>query len=203
MIKYYATVAIVTLLGSISPGPDFVVITKYALAHNRYNAIMASLGVVAGVAVHASYCVLGIAAIITHSLFLFNLIKYLGALYLIYLGIKSLLAKKCYILQSNSNELKTSSYMALREGFLTNVLNPKCTLFMLSIFTVVIEPQTVILSKIIYAVEIILIVTIWFIFLSYSLTTSIVKIKIEKLQNLLMPIVGLVFIILGLSIIFK
>ncbi len=201
MLGYY-TIALVALLAAISPGPDFVVIAKHAIAHNRQNAILASLGIGVGILLHSTYCVLGLAVIISQSLLLFSLIKYLGAAYLIYLGIKSFSSKKSHIdvKQPNSNQ---SRWAAFQDGLLTNVLNPKCTLFMLSVFTLVVKPHTPTLIQAIYGIEIAFITSAWFVFISYGLTVSVIKSKIEQCQQTVTKMIGAVLVALGIAVIFE
>lgn len=202
MFEYY-TIAIIAILAAISPGPDFVVVTKHAITHNRNNAIMASLGIGAGILIHSTYCIFGLAVIISQSLLLFSMIKYLGATYLIYLGLKSLLSKTNHLTLKNSTHKKISHWIAFRDGFLTNVLNPKCTLFMLSIFTLVVRPHTPIMTQIIYAAEIIFITAAWFVFLSYGLTLTVIKDKIEKIQHIVSRLIGGVLLALGIAVLFE
>lgn len=202
MFEYY-TIAVIAILAVISPGPDFIVVTKYAITHSRNNAIMASLGIGTGTLIHASYCILGLAVVISQSLLLFSIIKYLGAAYLIYLGLKSLFSKTNHLTLKSATHKKMSHWIAFRDGFLTNILNPKCTLFMLSIFTLVVRPHTPIAIQTIYAAEIILIASAWFIFLSYGLTLDVVKNKIEKVQHLASKLIGGVLLALGITVLFK
>src|SRR4030095_14393051 len=89
--------------------------------------IISSLGIMMGCFVHIIAAVVGLSAIIAESAIAFNIIKYIGAAYLIYLGIRSIISKK------KSLELKTGipklSYSKLFwQGALTNVLNPKVAL---------------------------------------------------------------------------
>lgn len=204
MIEYY-TIALIAILAAISPGPDFVVVAKNALTHNCRSAIMASLGVGVGVLVHSTYCVLGLAIVISQSLLLFSLIKYLGAAYLIYLGIKSLFSKSDRLPNQiqNNNTTNRSAWLAFRDGLLTNVLNPKCTLFMLSVFTLVVKPHTPSLVQAIYGIEIALITAGWFVFLSFGLTSKMIKSKIEKVQHVVEKLIGGVLIALGVAVVFK
>jgi len=203
MIEYY-TIALIAFLGAISPGPDFVVVAKNAITHNRANAIAASLGIGTGIVVHTSYCVLGLALVISSSLLLFSLIKYLGAAYLIYLGIKSLLSKKGHLATAiEKTKADASLWRAFRDGLLTNVLNPKCTLSMLAIFTLVVKPHTPTVVQASYGLEIVVITTIWFIFLSYGLTCTRVKTKIDRVQHIISKVIGTVLITLGIIVIFK
>ena len=202
MIEYY-TIALITLLGAISPGPDFVVVAKHAISHNRQNAIMASLGITTGILIHSTYCVLGLAVVISHSLLLFSIIKYLGAAYLIYLGIKSLISNKNHMDVQKKSQPQQSKWSAFRDGLLTNVLNPKCTLFMLSIFTLVVKPHTPTLTQASFGIEIAVISTLWFIFLSCSLTTPIIKSKIEKVSHRVSKAIGVVLVTLGIAVLFE
>lgn len=202
MIAYY-TIALVAFLAAVSPGPDFIVVAKHAVAHDRKNAILASLGIGAGILIHSTYCVLGLAVIISQSLLLFSLIKYLGAAYLIYLGMKSLFSSKSHLNIKQASKLPQSPWFALRDGLLTNVLNPKCTLFMLSVFTLVVHPHTPTLTQATYGVEIAFITALWFIFLSYGLTMAVIKAQIDKAQHIVTKVIGAVLVTLGIVVIFE
>lgn len=200
----YYTIAIIALLAAISPGPDFVVVAKNAMAHDRRHAILTSIGIGIGILVHAAYCVLGLAIVISHSLILFSTIKYLGAAYLIYLGIKSLLSKDGAALPKK-NEIKASrsDWLAFRDGLLTNVLNPKCTLFMLSVFTLVVQPHTPTWTQIIYGLEIAIIAIVWFVFLSIGFTHHLIRSKIMRVQKAVTKVIGVALVALGVSIVFE
>lgn len=204
MMEYY-TIAVIAILAAISPGPDFVVVVKNALSHDRKSALITSLGVSLGTLVHSTYCILGLAIIISKSILLFNMIKYLGASYLIYLGVKSLLSKEVSKNPMNA-QFKHSSITNSRsflDGFFTNVLNPKCTLFMLSVFTLVVKPNTPIGVQSIYALEIAVATLIWFVFLSYALTHKAIKKKVENVQHVVSKVIGVVLLGLGISILVK
>ncbi len=198
MFQYY-TIAVVAILAAMSPGPDFFIVSKHALMHSRYNAIMASIGIGVGILIHSIYCILGLAIIISQSILLFSIIKYLGAAYLIYLGVKNLFT------HSVNNQLpeavcKQSGFRAFTDGLVTNLLNPKCTLFMLSVFTLVISPQSGMLQKSMLSIEISLIHIVWFGFLSIGLTTYMIKKWISNIQNLITKVIGVVLIGLGILV---
>lgn len=202
MIEYY-TIALIAVLAAISPGPDFVVIAKNALAHNRQSALLASLGIGVGILIHTTYCVLGLAIVISQSLLLFSLIKYFGAAYLIYLGVKSLLSKQSHLQLQAKKSSHRSAWSSFRDGLLTNVLNPKCTLFMLSVFTLVVKPHTPTSVQVIYGLEIALITALWFVFLSFGLTVNSIKSRIEKVQHIVTKLIGGVLIALGIAVVFE
>lgn len=202
MVVYY-TIALIAILGAISPGPDFLVVTKHAIAHHRYNAIFASFGISAGILVHTTYCVLGLALIISHSIVLFSIIKYLGASYLVYLGVKSLISKSSNATPMIVSPIKNSLGFSFRDGLLTNVLNPKCTLYMFSIFTLVINPHTSRLIQATYGLEIAFISLFWFVFLSYGLTINVIKRQLDKAQRVVNKLIGGVLIALGIFVVFE
>lgn len=196
----FYTITLIAILGALSPGPDFVVVAKNAMSHNRRSGIMSALGVTAGILFHVSYCILGLAIIISKSLLLFSAIRYVGACYLIYLGVKGLFAKK-----SGSNNIKQSlsalSYFAaFKQGFLVNVLNPKCILFILSIFTVVIQPGTALHVQALYGIDITLITGAWFICLSLILTHHKIEKRLHKIQHVMTKVMGAVLLAFGIDI---
>ena len=73
-MEFY-TIAIIAFLGAFSPGPDFVIVAKNAIAHHRRAGVLTSAGIAAGLIFHSTYCILGLAVIISSSLLLFSTIK--------------------------------------------------------------------------------------------------------------------------------
>ena len=160
MTELLAVVAI-TFFAVISPGPDFAMVSRNSLLLSRRTGVLTALGIAAGVCVHVSYTLLGVGLLIQQSLWLFNLIKLAGAAYLIFLGIKMLRAQP-----ETGEELASqpalSSLGALRTGFLTNVLNPKTTIFIVSLFMQVVQPQTPLAVQLGYGAFIVLAHALWF-----------------------------------------
>jgi RhtB (resistance to homoserine/threonine) family protein len=131
----------ITILAVISPGPDFAMVTRNSLMLSRRAGVLTALGIGLGVLIHVSYTLIGVGLLIQQSLWLFNAIKLVGAAYLVWLGIKMLRAKA-----ENGPAKQTvaplSDIAALRTGFLTNALNPKTTVFIVSLFVQVVRPDT-------------------------------------------------------------
>jgi RhtB (resistance to homoserine/threonine) family protein len=202
MIAQFFSIAIIALLGAMLPGPDFAIVTKNSLFHSRKSGLFTSLGVGAAILVHMSYCVLGLGLVISSSLVLFNLIKYIGAAYLIYLGINALLSKQPNKIFPNQKTKKSqiSNFVSFRQGFLCNLLNPKATLFFLSLFAVIIRPDTPIYWKIIYGVEISSIAMIWFSCLTIILSHPHIKNALEKLEKYIAKLLGISLIGFGIAL---
>ena len=133
-------VALFTILAVISPGADFAMVTRSSYAQGRKAGLAAAVGIALGVQVHVLYTVLGIAVIISQSPGLFLAMKVLGAGYLIYLGYQSLTNTTRISLEGQPSAIGLLAVM--RTGFLTNALNPKTMLFVVSAYTQVVQPGT-------------------------------------------------------------
>jgi RhtB (resistance to homoserine/threonine) family protein len=160
----FFTIVIVHLLAVASPGPDFAVVVRQSVTFGRRTALWTSLGVGLGIFVHVAYSLLGIGLLISRSIVFFNMIKLAGALYLIYLGAKSLRAST-YQTSANRPEVAhpaPAAGQAVRTGFLTNGLNPKATLFFLSLFSVVISRETPIIIQAGYGLYMAAATAAWF-----------------------------------------
>src|SRR5690606_13661639 len=123
-----------------------------------------ALGVGSGILLHVAYSLLGIGLIVSQSIVLFNLFKWLSAAYLIYLGVQALRARPAVVtdLAAGAPVVARSARRAFVTGFITNGLNPKATLFFLSLFTVVIDPHTPLVVQALYGVYLTFATTLWF-----------------------------------------
>ena len=137
----WLSLAVLGLLIVISPGADFVLVLKNSVNQGRQAGIWTALGVSLAICVHISYSMLGISYLISQNEQLFDIIRYAGAAYLVYLGIKGIISadSKLGPMEETTQHISTWRYFA--QGFLCNVLNPKTMLFFLSIFSQVISPN--------------------------------------------------------------
>ncbi|MEZ8987729.1 LysE family translocator [Vibrio breoganii] len=129
----YTFIAAMTLL-TITPGLDTVLVIRNTSRGGKWDGYATSLGICLGLYLHATWSAIGVAAIISQSPDLFNGIKIVGAAYLIYLGVSGArsLRRGVGALQIDSSEKGVPRYISLREGFLSNVLNPKTAVFYLA-----------------------------------------------------------------------
>lgn len=136
MTSQIIVLALICFVSMLSPGPDFILVTRNSLLLPRRQALATALGIITGCFVHATYCVLGLAVIITQSVMLFSVLKYAGGCYLIYLGIKCLFARPAPDVEAAANgATHIGTGQAFRQGLLCNLLNPKLAVFLLSLFT--------------------------------------------------------------------
>ncbi len=172
----------ITVLAVISPGPDFAIVTRNSLVLSRGAGVLTALGIGLGVLIHVSYTILGVGVLIQQSLWLFQAAKLIAALYLIYLGIGMLRARPGGPL-SEQESPALSKLAALRTGFLTNVLNPKTTIFIVSLFMQVVRPDTPLATQIGYGVFISLAHIGWFSLVAVCLSTGVVRERLLSVRH--------------------
>ena len=157
-------IAVITIavFMAVLPGADFVMVTRTSIRNGRLAGLYTSLGICLSICIHASYSIAGLAVIIANSTWLFSLIKYLGAAYLIYIAWQLLTTRELLNSEQNSQSVTMSPMAALRLGFTCNMLNPKAPIFFLSIFTQVVSLDTPLVMQISYGLIIMLAHLIWF-----------------------------------------
>lgn len=175
----FLLIASAHLLAVASPGPDFAIVLRYAVRYGRNTAIYASIGIGAAILLHVTYSLVGIGVLIKTTPWLFQLLSVAAALYLIYLGQGAIRAKAPPLaatadITAPAEETPTHT-SAFVSGFITNGLNPKATLFFLSLFAVIISAQTPLSYKVIYGVYMAVATAAWFCLLSCLLTQQRVR----------------------------
>lgn len=197
----FLTVATVHLLAVMSPGPDFIMITRNTLVYSRRTGIYSAIGLGFGIGVHVLYSLLGIGFLISQSILLFNIIKFIGAGYLFYIGYKSLTAKASHFqLKDEEKKKDISKFDALKIGFITNVTNPKATLFFLALFTQVISLSTPIMIQLLYGIEMMIMTALWFMLVAFLFSHHLIKKRFEKVQHIAERIMGAILIALGVKL---
>jgi threonine/homoserine/homoserine lactone efflux protein len=185
----------------MSPGPDMMLIVKHSGAKERWPVMACIAGICCGVSVHVTFSILGIAAAIAASATLFLLMKLAGAGYLVFLGLKSLFSRGGLNLDKAQNSLREKRTTPFLDGLLCNVLNPKVTLFILAIFTQVIEPSTPVFDKIIYGLFIALeAFIVWNIFVLFVRTRYVLNF-IQRFQVAIDRVVGIFLIGFGSALV--
>jgi len=206
MLAQFFTIGLLMLLSSMLPGPDFALVVRNSVSHSRRAGLYTSLGVGVAILVHISYCMLGLAIVISKSLVLFSIIKYIGAAYLIYLGIGALLSKPNVIVAKDDSfapqKAQISAFVAFRQGFLCNLLNPKATLFFLALFTVIIKPATPVYWEMVYAAEMFLIITGWFCGLTLLLSHPKVLASLNRVEKYITKALGVFLVGFGVALAF-
>ena len=199
-LSTYIIILTATFIAMVSPGPDFLITMRNALGVGRASGIATAIGIGCAIFVHVGYSVVGIAVLISQSILLFSIIKYLGAAYLIWMGIGALRSKGWEMAVEKATNKHKSLKKSFVEGFVTNVLNPKATLFFLALFTQVIAPETPKTWMAIYGTSIALVVGTWFSIVSVLLTQPKIRAKLSAMSVWIDRVTGGLFIALGLKI---
>ncbi len=198
----FMTVALVHLLAVASPGPDFAVVVRESVTQGRRIGSWTALGVGCGIFVHVAYSLLGIGLIVSQSIVLFNLFKWLAAGYLLYLGWRALRARPMSL--DTADEVGTTSdrspWQAFAVGFVTNGLNPKATLFFLSLFTVVISADTPLWVQAGYGVYLAGATALWFLLVAWLFSRGRVRAGFARMGHWFDRLTGAVLIGLGVRL---
>ena len=197
----FLTIAVAHLFAVASPGPDFAIVTRQCVLSGTRAGVWTALGVGSGILLHVSYCLLGVALLLSGSPMLFNIMKLLAAAYLLFLGVRALRSQGFHADETaKSAQSVFSPYQAVLQGFLTNGLNPKATLFFLALFTVVIDPQTPMSVQLFYGAYLAIATFIWFSLLSFFLGHKLVRERMLKLGIWFERGMGVVLILLALQL---
>ena len=138
----FSQVALAHLLAVASPGPDFAIVLRQGLVKGRGPALRTAAGIGTGILVHVAYSLLGLGLLLRSSPPVFTALKFAGAAYLAWLGVQGLRARPGSVLPSTETAAAATSRGDFTFGFLTNVLNPKATLFFVSLFALGVNPAT-------------------------------------------------------------
>ncbi len=139
-LDLYLSYLVAALIVIASPGPDSLNSLAIGLSRGRREGVAYALGVGVGCLTHTVWAMLGISAVVAASATLFNVIKWIGVAYLVWLGIQSLRSKGSIAALGNAPPTG-SALQRFRQGVLTNALNPKVMLFFLAFLPQFVDPQ--------------------------------------------------------------
>lgn len=198
------SIAVIHFFAVASPGPDFAVVLKQSIQQGRSAAVATSIGIGSGILLHVTYSLVGIGLIIKTTPWLLNVLLYLAAAYLAWIGISALKSKVSEQVQVSQATMPPKS---LRKsfviGFITNGLNPKATLFFLSLFTVAISAETTLEHKVIYGIYMAFATAAWFVFLSIVITHKRVRSFYQRNGYIFDRVMGVVLIVMALFLVIK
>ena len=191
----FTQVFVVCLLGAMSPGPSMAVVIHNAIFKGRYNGILTAIGHGIGIAVYATFAVLGIGLVIKTNLFIFNSLKILSIIFLLFIGVKSILSKNKLNLEAKDSKEKALSFF---QGFSISILNPKILVWFIAIYSQFMSINNELIFNI-YLVSIAGIIdACWYIALTLIITTASSLSFFQTKINLIQKIQGFFFIALGL-----
>lgn len=203
----WLTVFVVTALAGLSPGPNFAIVVKNSLVHSRRAGVWTAGGVTAGNLPHIVFGLLGVTVIVSESVLLFNTLKWLGAAYLIYLGVRGLLTERQDSAESpvvlNVAHDDVVPTRAFWNSFLISVLNPKVALFYLVLFTQAVRPDTPIWAHGVLALTVIGVTFGWHALLALFASQTSVRVRFQAGMHWVERVTGAVLIVLGVRLAFS
>lgn len=130
-------VATITL--NVTPGPDMLYVIANSIGLGRKAGVVSALGIGGGTIVHTFAGAVGLSALLMSSAVAFDVVRYAGAVYLLYLGIRSLISKETKVVMSGVRQVPLGT--VFQRGVATNVLNPKVALFFLAFLPQFVDPS--------------------------------------------------------------
>ncbi len=200
-IDHYWLFVLSGLILNITPGSDTLYILSRTVSQGRSAGLISVFGIVSGAVVHTCLAALGLSVILMNSAIAFHLIKWLGAAYLIYLGVKFLRTKT-----SQGMDIERQKESRLRpiyvQGLLTNLLNPKVALFYLAFLPQFISPGNPygVWPFLILGFTFITTGTLWCMVLVMGSAFMTRKLRGSRVSGYLHKVSGVVFIVLGLKL---
>jgi len=198
----FFTFFVLSLFVVMSPGIDTALITKRTISDGRVDGYKMALGITTGSLVHTFAAAFGLSALLMQSALAFEIVKYAGAIYLIYIGVSSFISRKgktaASLEKADHSETKKSAY---KQGLFSNVLNPKVAMFFLTFLPQFVQPgagttQQLILMGVIYTV---LSIT-WFFVYVFFINYLREWLMSPKIQQLMEKATGLVLIGFGFKL---
>ncbi len=201
-IENYSVFILSAIALNLVPGADTMYILGSSMSNGRNAGILSALGISSGCIVHTLMAALGLSVILSSSAFAFNLVKYIGAAYLVYLGIRSFMSKSSILIKKGKDS-KNSNKKIFFQAVMTNVLNPKVALFFLAFLPQFIDPGNLYgpLPFLLLGITFVFTGTIWGMIL--ALCTSYFAGKLNtsmKTSGIFNKISGLIFVGLGFNL---
>ena len=204
LLATFVAVATAHFLALLSPGPDFVLIVKSAIKNKHKNAVGVAFGIASANAVYIMLCLVGIGSFLATSAPLLIALKLLGGLFLLYLAVQAIHAKredyKGLAMEERGAACNTSFLKEFVTGFISGISNPKNLLFYLSLFTVVLTKDVGLGFKVALGVWMTLVVLFWDMAIIFVLSTSRVRRKFAKIAFYIDKVTGAILGLIGFAI---
>ncbi len=185
-------------LAVISPGADFAMISRVSCIDGRRAGIMAALGIALGCWLHITYAVFGLGIVARLFPQFLTVLKVAGAIYLIWLGWT--MATTTAVTAAAEGASSQSRRRPLATGLLTNALNPKTSIFVVSLYAQAIGPDTPLAAKLGYGAVISLSHLAWFATVAVFLSHPSIRAWVLARQHVVNRIIGTVLILLGITL---
>lgn len=200
-LHLWLSLVVICILGALSPGPSLALVIKNTLSggHSQGYATAISHGL--GVALYAAITATGIGIIIIQSPIIYAIIKYSGAAFLLYLGIKSLLSKKANLSLSEDQQLNKNKVNGWRDGFLVAFLNPKLAIFFLALFSQFVDANASWQQNAIMTATVGIIDGTWYCLVTYTISRGAIINTLRTNSHIVDKIAGSFLILLAARVV--
>lgn len=195
----WLSLALLCILGAMTPGQSFIIVLKHSMA-GRVNGLMASIGHGFGVMLYAIATVVGLAVIIQKTPWLFDLIKYAGAAFLVWLAYKALTTKPEDV-DYSAEKVVVRLQHSFSEGLMISFLNPKLAIFFLALFSQFVDDTAGWQQNFIMVATVSGIDTLWYCVVALVLTHSIMLNKLRNNMSLIEKASGVVLLAVALRVV--
>ena len=189
----------VCAMGAISPGPSLVVVLRNTISGGRMQGIMTGIGHGLGFGIYAFIAIMGLSSVLLANEHLFNLLKVLGALVLIWLAFKLIAHKQSDL----SVKYEESGYRGFFEGFMIAFLNPKILVFLVAVFSQFLNTDINNSDRFFMAIIAGAIDTMWYVFVAAVLAGTTIVNKLRKNAVIIDRLIGMVLFMISILLIVK
>jgi threonine/homoserine/homoserine lactone efflux protein len=186
------------------PGPNFVAVTHHSMSESRKSGLLIALGVSAGAATWATASLVGLSVVFEHATWLYDTIRFIGGLYLIFVGAKTILTSfYSPPLSCNAHRFPGGIFSTFRLGLFTSFSNPKTAAFFGSLFIATFPPQAPLWFYFVTVSVIFSISITWYSLVAYFFSISQVQSTYYILRKVVDKITGSVLLFLGARLAFS
>lgn len=197
-LALFTTVALAHLLAVMSPGPDFAMVTRQTLIRGRAAGLWTAWGIATGIVFHVAYGLFGLGWLLERAPQLLDVLRYGGAAFLLWMGWNGVRAQPAQA-KTGGSEPAEAAGRDFAVGVLTNVLNPKATLFFVALFAAVITGDTPLSLRVALGAWIVLSTGAWFSFVALSLGHARVRGWLAAHAHWIDRATGVILIALGIG----
>lgn len=194
----FIQVFFVCLFGAMSPGPSMAVVINNAVFKNRYHGVLTSIGHGLGITIYAIFAVIGIGLIINTNILIFNGMKIISIMFLIYLGLKAITNKEKVNFENKELSGRATSFF---QGLSIAILNPKILVWFVAIYSQFMSKSNDFLFNTYLVLIAGVIDTCWYILLTIMATSDVALRYLKSKSDILQKLLGYIFIMIGMVLI--
>jgi RhtB (resistance to homoserine/threonine) family protein len=193
---------LIWLAAVISPGPNFLVVSRLALSRSRRSAIGATLGIAIGSLIYAALTMFGLSVLILRFAWLGDTIRIVGGAYLVWLGIQAWRARPADLHPTAPGAARNAPSLlgGLRVGFLTEITNPKGIAFFLGLFAAAVPAMTPLWAKLAVLSAGGVIELGWYMAVSFALSSGPMRAAYQNVRRTVDRVMGTLLIAVGLKV---